>query len=393
MTTARLDATTARLDASAVRARRAVATVFFLNGAVLASWIPHIPAVKAAHALGDGALGLVLLAMAAGAIVAMPIAGVLIGRLGSRSMTTATAVGLAITVPVPLVAPSVPLLAAALFMLGALNGALDVSMNVQALAVEARYRRPIMSSFHALFSLGGLVGAAGAALVMTSTVGDRAHLLLTSAVASATLAFVVRGLVTTPPAASVERPLALPGRGLVALGGLAFLGLLAEGAMADWSAVYLRDSLRTTAAVAALGFGAFSLAMTAGRFAGDRMVARFGPVRVLRASSALAAAGLAVALLIGSAPIALIGFGTVGFGIANVIPVLFSGAANVRGAGTGSALAAVATTGYFGFLAGPAVIGFTAELTSLPIGLALVSAACVVIAFRGGIIQAPVELC
>ncbi len=380
------------LDASTVRARRAVATVFFLNGAVLASWIPHIPAVKAVHGLGDGALGLVLLAMAAGAIVAMPIAGVLIGRLGSRSMTTATAVGLAITVPVPLVAPSVPLLAAALFMLGALNGALDVSMNVQALAVEARYRRPIMSSFHALFSLGGLVGAAGAALVMTSTVGDRAHLLLTSAVASATLAFVVRGLVTTPPAASVERPLALPGRGLVALGGLAFLGLLAEGAMADWSAVYLRDSLRTTAAVAALGFGAFSLAMTAGRFAGDRMVARFGAVRVLRASSALAAAGLAVALLIGSAPIALIGFGTVGFGIANVIPVLFSGAANVRGAGTGSALAAVATTGYFGFLAGPAVIGFTAALTSLPIGLALVSAACVVIAFRGGLVQAPVQL-
>ncbi len=128
--------------------------------------------------------------------------------------------------------------------------------------------------------------------------------------------------------------------------------------MADWSAVYLRDSLRTTAAVAALGFGAFSLAMTAGRFAGDRMVARFGAVRVLRASSALAAAGLAVALLIGSAPIALIGFGTVGFGIANVIPVLFSGAANVRGAG----------------------------------GLALVSAACVVIAFRGGLVQAPVQL-
>ena len=210
---------------------------------------------------------------------------------------------------------------------------------------------------------------------------------------------ILRGLVTTSPTPSVEPPprpprrgFALPAHGLVALGGLAFLGLLAEGAMADWSAVYLRDSLQTTAAVAALGFGAFSLAMTAGRFAGDRMVARFGAVRVLRASSALAAAGLAVALLIGSAPIALIGFGTVGFGIANVIPVLFSGAANVRGAGTGSALAAVATTGYFGFLAGPAVIGFTAELTSLPIGLALVSAACVVIAFRGGLVQAPVQL-
>ncbi len=384
----------ARIDASTGRARRAVGTVFFVNGAVLASWIPHIPAVKAAHGLGDGALGFVLLAMSAGAIVAMPIAGALIGRLGSRVMTTAAALGLALFVPAPLLAPSLSLLVAALFMLGALNGALDVSMNVQAVAVETRYGRPIMSSFHALFSLGGLAGAGAAALVMASRVGDRTHLLLASAVAALSVMCILRGLVTTSPTPSVEPPprpprrgFALPAHGLVALGGLAFLGLLAEGAMADWSAVYLRDSLRTTPAVAALGFVAFSFAMTGGRFAGDRLVGRFGPVAVLRASSALAAAGLAVALLIGRPSVALIGFGSVGFGIANVIPVLFSGAANTRGTGTGSALAAVATTGYFGFLAGPAVIGLTAEVTTLPTGLALVSAACAVIALRGGVVR------
>src|SRR6185295_10688323 len=138
----------------------------------------------------------------------------------------------------------------------------------------------------------------------------------------------------TPPTGSGERRFALPGRSVIALGSLAFLGLLAEGAMADWSAVYLRDSLRTPPAVAALGFLAFSLAMTAGRLGGDRLVGRYGPVSVLRASSAIAAVGLAVGLLVGRAPLALVGFAAVGFGIANVIPVLFSGAAAVQGAET-----------------------------------------------------------
>jgi MFS family permease len=372
---------------SSARARYAVGVIFFLNGAVLASWIPHIPEIKAMHGLSDGRLGCVLLAMSAGAILAMPVAGTLIGRLGSRTMTTAAALTFALVLPLPIVSPNVPLLALALFTLGAANGTLDVSMNAQAIAVERDYGRPIMSSFHALFSFGGLVGAAVAGTVMAGGVGSVAHALLTSAIACAAFAGVVGRLLTVPPEPARGAPtFAWPSSTLLGLGSLAFLGLLAEGAMADWSAVYLRDSLGTTASVAATGFAAFSLAMALGRFTGDALVERLGAAFVLRASSALAALGLGSALAIGTPPIAVLGFGAVGFGIANIIPVLFRAAGDVPGVAPGAALAAVATTGYFGFLAGPALIGFTAEFTSLPIALALVSVACAVIALRGSIV-------
>ncbi|MBI3770209.1 MAG: MFS transporter [Deltaproteobacteria bacterium] len=368
--------------------RTAVNVIFFMNGAVLASWIPHIPEIKSAHGLRDGALGLVLLCMSAGAILAMPIAGSVIGRLGSRRMTTIAAIAFALALPLPIVSPTVPLLAIALFTLGALNGTLDVSMNAQALAVERRYGRPIMSSFHALFSLGGLVGAGIAAMAMASGIGRVAHVLIVSAIATAAMATAARRLMTPPPELANQPPtFAWPSRALLELGSLAFLGLLAEGAMADWSAVYLRDSLQTAPSIAAMGFAAFSLAMAVGRFSGDRLVGRFGPAQVLRTSSALAAIGLGLALAIGRPLFAVIGFGTVGFGIANIIPILFSSVGNVPGVATGAALSAVATTGYFGFLAGPVLIGLTAELTGLPLGLTLASAACAVIALRGHVVR------
>lgn len=370
------------------RARTAVGAIFFTNGAVLGSWIPHIPEIKSTHGLSDGTLGLVLLFMAVGAIVAMPIAGVLIGRLGSRTMTTVAAIAFALVLPLPILSPTVPLLAGALFILGALNGTLDVSMNAQAVVVERRYARPIMSSFHALFSLGGLVGAGAAGMAIAAGLGPIAHLALATTIATAAMTLAVGALVTPPPDQADGGPtFAWPSRALLGLGSLAFLGLLAEGAMADWSAVYLRDSLQTTPGIAATGFAAFSLTMAVGRFTGDALVERFGPALVLRASSALAALGLGLALAIGHPLVAVVGFGSVGFGIANIIPVLFSAAGNVPGTAAGSALAAVATTGYFGFLAGPALIGFVAELTGLPAALGLVSAACALIALRANVVR------
>lgn len=371
-----------------VRARRAVSVVFFMNGAVLASWIPHIPDAKQAHGLGDGTLGLVLLAMGAGAITAMPLAGRLIGRFGSRGMTTVAAIAFAATLPLPILSPSVPCLVAALFALGACNGTLDVSMNAHAVAVEHRYQRPIMSTFHALFSLGGLVGAAVAALATAAGLRPIPHVVLATIVAVGVMTLAVRGLMPTAPAGRQAGPVfALPSRALLGLGSLAFLGLLAEGSMADWSAVYLRETLATDMTTAAIGFAAFSLTMAAGRFTGDRLVARFGPGAVLRTSSLVAAVGLACGLLIGAPIAAIIGFGAVGFGIANIIPVLFSAAGSMPDVAPGSALAAVATTGYFGFLAGPALIGLTAELTTLSVGLAVVSAACAVIAASAAIVE------
>lgn len=355
-----------------------------MNGAVLASWVPHIPEMKALHGLSDGALGGVLLALAAGAILAMPIAGALIGSLGSRPMTTVAALAFTLLLPLPLVSPTVPRLTFALFALGAANGTLDVSMNAQALAIERAWGRPIMSSLHALFSVGGLVGAGLAGGLMTIGIGRVAHGLGVSAMAFATVALAARHLLSAQPGHHAPT-FAWPSRALLGLGSLAFLGLLAEGAMADWSAVYLHDTLGAASSVAANGFAAFALAMALGRFAGDRLAARFGAAPLLRGSSALAAVGLAMALVVATPAVAITGFGAVGFGIANVIPLLFRAAGNAAEDAPGAALAAVATTGYAGFLTGPVVIGCAAQLTTLPIGLAVVSLACAVIAVYGGI--------
>lgn len=368
------------------RARVAVAAFFFVNGALLASWVPHIPAVKASHRLSDGQLGLVLLAMAAGAVLALPLAGGLVARFGSRRVTAAAAIGFCLALPLPLASPAVVWLCLALLGLGAANATLDVAMNAQAILVERRYGRAIMASFHGLFSLGGVAGAAFAGLTMGLGVADRLHL---PAVAAGGLVAVVAALPALLPSerGTAGGPaFARPSRALAGLGTLAFLGLLAEGAMADWSAVYLRDALATTPAVAAQGFAAFSLTMAAGRFVGDRVVARFGPARVLRASGAVAALGLALGLALGEPRAAILGFGLVGLGIANVVPILFSAAGRVRGGEAGMVLAAVATTGYLGLLAGPPLIGFAADLAGLPAALGLVSAAGAAIALGAAVL-------
>jgi MFS family permease len=369
-------------------ARPAVSTLFFVNGAVLATWLPHLPAVKARLTSGDGQLGLVLLAMAAGAVVALPTAGRLIGLVGSRVVSAVAALALCLAMPLPVLSPSLPVLVAALALLGACNGLLDVSMNAQAVAVEQRAGRPIMSSFHALFSLGGVAGALLAGAAMAVGVEATAHVVVSTLVGLTAVAVAVPGLVPTPAPDATGPLLARPSRGLVSLGALALLGLLAEGAMADWSAVYLHDTLRASSSTAALGFAAFSLAMGAGRFGGDALVDRLGPRRVLRVSGAVAALGLAAALLLGRPAIGVVGCALVGLGIANIIPLLFSAAARVPGVPPGQALAAVATTGYLGFLAGPPLIGVVAETAGLAVGLGVVSAACALVALKAGVLPA-----
>jgi MFS family permease len=362
-------------------ARLAVSAFFFLNGAVLASWVPHIPAVKARHGIGDGSLGAVLLAMAVGAVTALPLAGGLVARFGSRRMTALAALGLAALLPLPIVSPTVGLVAASLVVFGACNALLDVSMNAQAVIVERMYERAIMSSFHALFSLGGLAGAGIAALAMWSGMRDVPHVVGTALAALAVVALASRTLVAAPAVPAGTTPVFVrPAGVLVGLGVLAFLGLLAEGAMGDWSAVYLRDALRSTPAAAAMGFAAFSLAMATGRLAGDRLVGRFGPGGVLRASGAVAALGLGGALVVGRPEAAIAGCALVGAGIANVVPILFSAAGRVAGVDAGTALAAVATTGYCGLLAGPPLIGLAAEVAGLPAALGLVSVSCGLVA-------------
>jgi MFS family permease len=372
------------------RARLAISAVFFVNGAVLASWLAHIPAVKAQHGIGDGRLGVVLLSMAVGAVLALPAAGWLIARWGGRTMTAVAAVGLCLTLPLPVISPSVGLLCITLILFGACNAILDVSMNTQAVALEDSYGRPIMSSFHGLWSVGGVAGAVAAAGAMALGFGAVGHVV---AAAMVSLAAVVAAVGAWPPSSgqmgSVAPVFARPSTALLTLGLLTFCALLAEGAMGDWSAVYLHDALGATSATAAFGFAAFSLTMATARFGGDRLARRLGPGVVLRVSGAVAAIGLGGALVLGSAPLAIVGFGLVGFGIANGIPILFSSAGRVAGVRAGTALAAVATTGYGGYLAGPPLIGLAADFVGLPVALGIVSVACAVIAAGAGVVPSP----
>ncbi len=358
------------------RARIAVACVFFANGAGLASWVPHIPMVQAKLGLGPSVLGLALLAMAVGALIGIPLSGRATARLGSRTVVAASALLFFAALPFPVVAPSLAHLVVGLFVLGAGNGALDVSMNAQAVAVEQHGTRPIMSSLHGMWSLGGLSGAGAAALALGAGMAPLHHVALATLVLGTTTALALTQLL--PPVADArteDRRFVRPTRAMLSLGVVAFLALLAEGAMGDWSAVYLQHTLGTTSATAALGYAAFSLTMAAGRFLGDPLVGRFGDERVVRSCAAGAALGLGAALVMAHPIAAIAGFATVGFGIANVIPIVFRAASALRGVAASEGIAAVGTFGYVGLLAGPPVIGFAAEALTLPVALGLVVAA------------------
>lgn len=394
-------------------ARLAVSTVFFVNGAILASWVPHIPTIGLRFSLGEGALGLVLLAVAVGAVTALSQCGRLIARFGSRAVTRVSTVMFCVALPLPLLAPSLPWLLAALAFFGMANGTMDVAMNAQAARLEHLYRRPIMSSFHALFSLGGLVGAVSAALLLSLGTAPVTHTASTATALLVIGALALTRLIPRPAPTAVsvssgvsrdtpndaDRPNAdrpndaadppteaatEPRRTLALLGVLACIALVSEGAMVDWSALYMRQ-LGATAGLAATAYAAISLTMMIGRFSGDALRSRFGATGLLRYSALFAALGLGVALLVPTPTLALLGFAAVGLGLANLVPLLFSAAANLPGIASEDGLAAVATAGYVGFLVGPPLIGLAAEVTSLAAALGLMAVALLLLVSFAGV--------
>jgi MFS family permease len=356
------------------RARAAVTAVFLLNGVLFGSWAARIPALQDRLALGEGELGLALGAVAIGALVAMPVAGGVATRVGSARATRIGVAACCLVVAVVALAPSLGALVAATFLVGAANGWLDIAMNAQGTAVERRAGRLLLSSLHAAFSAGGLIGALTGALVAGAGVDARVHLALVGLAAAPLGVAATRHLLPDAAHAAEGSPaFARPSRALLALGVLALCGLLAEGAAADWSGVYLQDVLGASAGVAPLAFAAFSATMTLGRLLGDRLAAALGPVRLLRACGTVGAAGLGGALLVAHPAAALVGFAMLGAGLSVVVPLVFRAAAQAPGLPPGPALAAVSTMGYTGFLAGPPVIGALAEVTSLPTALGLVA--------------------
>jgi len=369
------------IDFVPVAARRSVASMFFINGALMATWAARIPAIQVKYGLSNAGLGFGLLAAACGAVVAMPLAGSIIGSVGS-DLVCKYAVGVyGASLPCLALMPGTAGLFTALICFGAAHGALDVAMNAQAVAVERRYRRPIMSSFHALFSVGGLVGSSAGGALAGLGFAPREHFFFAAIVLGTTAAFICPFLLAekvlpkTPKARLGFKPRLPPlAPGFVALGALALCSMMGEGAMADWSAVFLRNVRHTTEAAAAGGYAAFAVAMALGRVCGDRVTARVGPIRLVRAGGTVAALGLAGALLIPNPIAAFVGFASVGLGFATIIPIVFSAAGQKAGTTPGIALAVVTTLGYFGFIAGPPLIGLVSEFIGLRLALGIIVA-------------------
>jgi len=349
-------------------ARAGVTTVFFVNGALFATWASRIPALSSRVGATTGDLGLALLAPAVGAVVAMPLVGRMLPGRSSRTFTRLALAGLMGAILLPALARSVSALAAALFIVGIANSAMDLSMNAQGVSVERHMQRPILSSIHAAFSFGGFAGAGVGALAAALGVAPLPHF------AAAALVFGVPGLIATDSLlardedadahAPTMRWRALPSR-LVLLGIACLFCLMAEGGASDWSAKLVRDDLASSAALGAITYAVFSVAMGSGRLLADRLWTRWGSVGLLRRCGALAAVGFAAGLAAGTAPAAIAGFAALGLGLAGVVPTLFRAAADQPGVSTGPALAAVTSLGYLGFLGGPPLIGGVAQLTSL----------------------------
>jgi hypothetical protein len=355
-------------------ARIAVALIFFVNGAAFASWVPHIPTVQQKLGLSPGVLGLALLATAVGSLVSMPVAGWLTARHGSRIVALTAGMLYCVAVPLPLLAPSLPALVMALALFGVFNGAMDVSMNAHGVAVERQLGRPIMSSLHAMFSIGGIVGAGSAVLLLPLGVTPIAHVGITTLLGFALVLATARFLLPHEVDSGVDGPhFVLPRGRLLVLGAMGFFILMTEGAMGDWTAVYLRLDLGAGAGLAGAGFAVFSATMAVGRLTGDRLVAAFGPVAMVGRGALLAALGLGGALLLHDPLAAILGFGLVGLGLANIVPILFSAAGRTPGVAPGAAIAAVTTAGYSGFLAGPPMVGFAAEWLGLPGALGILA--------------------
>ena len=355
------------------RARVAIGTLFLLNGFAFATWVSRIPAVQESLALSAGTLGAALAGLGTGSFVAMPLTGWLIARFGSRPVTSFATAGCCAAVILPGLAWDALTLGAALVAFGAVMGAMDVAMNAQGVELEHRYGSPIMSTFHALFSVGGMLGASVGGTIASRHVGVFAHFVVVCAILAGGAALALPSLLSAPAPESdqVSRRLRFSAA-FVGLSVLAMCIMVSEGAMADWTPVYLGSVLGTGPGLAAAGYAVFSAAMTAGRLAGDRLTVRFGRVTLVRTGALLAAVGLTFALTLESVPAALFGFLCAGAGYSVIIPLVFSAAGRLDGRSAGPGLAAVTTAGYLGFLAGPAVIGFVAEASTLPVALGLV---------------------
>ena len=350
---------------------RTVRLMFFMAGIGISVWAITVPFTKIRFQLSDGALGMILFTGSLGGVLVMPVAGMAVGRWGSRAVLMTAAIGMGVLLPLLSIAPSPVGFTVLLFVYGALFGALDISINAQGAVVERQSGRLLMSGFHACYSLGTLGVAIACSFLLRLGV-SYAGCALASAAALFFILTQSRYLLPkaedAPPGAT---KIALPNRATIVLGLTCFACFLTEGAATDWSTIFLRFSRGMPVASAALGYAAFAVAMAAARLAGDPVATRLGKAMVMRLGVVLAVGGFGLVVFVPSGVAGIIGFGLVGLGTGNIAPLVFSAAARVKGMAANHSVPAVVGLGYAGFLVGPAVIGLVANRFGLGSALGL----------------------
>jgi MFS family permease len=357
--------------------RAAVAAAFLIHSTVSGTWAPRLPAIKESLGLSDGELGTALVGLAIGLVAGTRLAGAPIDRFGSRPVMRAGFPLLAAALLLPGLAESAPALFLSLLVLGLVSGALDVAMNAQGIEVERTLGKPILSGLHGLWSVGLGIGAAVAAGAAAIGAEPLEHFAVVAAALALLSVVLLRGLLPAHDQVREHSDDAEPADvrwtlALVLLGVITFCSFVGEGSASDWSAVYMTQELGTSEALGALTFTAFAVTMAAARFAADPLRTRLGNVRLVRGGSLIAAAGLAAALLIHEPAAGIAGFALLGLGLAPVVPIAFSAAGDLDPRATGRLVGRVATIGYVGSVAGPIMIGWLAEATSLRTALGLV---------------------
>ncbi|MFN8343859.1 MAG: MFS transporter [Spirosomataceae bacterium] len=364
------------------KSRIAVSTLFFICGFIFSNWSTRLPNIQSQFLLSSSTLGLTLLCVAIGSLTSMLLTGWVIALRGSKFAAIVSTLLFSVVLTLfPLLSVTWHL-AVFFYLIGFIMGAMDVAMNSQAVAVEQRFHQPMMSSFHAMFSVGMMIGALCTSYFVQYSV--QTHFFIVSG------GCLVTGIVCVPfLVKDAQKPEAegikfvLPNRAMFIIGAIAFCAMLGEGAIADWSTIYLKNVIKTDEATAPIGLSAFSAAMTLGRFGGDKLRALWGDKRLIRVNSLLAAVGLLLALLLPVAWVVIAGLLVVGAGLSTVVPIAFSSAGHNKSLPNGIGLAMVTTLGYFGLLFGPPIIGFLADAQGLRFALYFVLLLFVLMLFMG----------
>jgi len=364
--------------------RAVVSALFFLAGLCFSSWASRIPTIQQEMGLSEAGLGAVLLALPAGLMLSLPISGWLVARLGSRSIVIASALLLSVLLVGIGLSKSYVALIVCLFAFGFANNMLNISMNTQAVGVEAMYRRTVMASFHGLWSVAGFGGAAIGLVMIGNNISPFYHFLIIMVACWVIVALCFRYTLREDVGKGEQRPVfVLPDKSLIYLGAIAFCSMICEGTMFDWSGVYFRKVVLAEKAMIGAGYLAFMFTMAGSRFIADWFTTRFGFRRILQASGLLTCVGLLIAIIFPYPVPATAGFFLVGMGVSSVVPLVYSEAGKTGVTSPGVALAAVSTIGYLGFLVGPPLVGFIAEATSLRVSFLLIAIMGLTIAIMG----------